>query len=265
MSRTVYRIVFRSGVVRGVRDRDTMARDDGHDDGLGTSGSTAAAPSPTSSGGGRTARSSRTSSCRKIPKPIATPPWQGIRDLLGLRSGEPIPPGRDRRGEDGHHRRHQRAARAQGRAHAPAHHQGLPRRAARSATRRGRRSSRATSSSRTCSTSASSKSTSACAPTARSSGRPTSPPCARRSNARAPTASQAVAIVFMHAYRYPEHERRVAALARELGFAQVSVSHEVSPLIKLVGARRHHRGRRLSLADPAPLRGAGGGGVEHGR
>jgi 5-oxoprolinase (ATP-hydrolysing) len=45
----------------------------------------------------------------------------------------------------------------------------------------------------------------------------------------------AVAIVFMHAYRYPEHEKRVAAVARELGFAQVSVSHEVSPLIKLVG------------------------------
>ena len=45
----------------------------------------------------------------------------------------------------------------------------------------------------------------------------------------------AVAIVFMHAYRYPEHEQRVAALAREMGFPQVSVSHEVSPLIKLVG------------------------------
>ena len=45
----------------------------------------------------------------------------------------------------------------------------------------------------------------------------------------------AVAIVFMHAYRFPDHEKRVAALARELGFAQVSVSHEVSPLIKLVG------------------------------
>ncbi len=45
----------------------------------------------------------------------------------------------------------------------------------------------------------------------------------------------AVAIVFMHAYRYPEHERQVAKLARDMGFAQVSVSHEVSPLIKLVG------------------------------
>src|SRR4051812_36877037 len=46
---------------------------------------------------------------------------------------------------------------------------------------------------------------------------------------------KAVAILFMHAYRYPAHEQRVAARAREMGFAQVSVSHEVSPLIKLVG------------------------------
>src|SRR5256886_3923200 len=46
---------------------------------------------------------------------------------------------------------------------------------------------------------------------------------------------KAVAIVFMHAYRYPEHEQRVAKLARDMGFVQVSVSHEVSPLIKLVG------------------------------
>src|SRR5436309_844562 len=44
----------------------------------------------------------------------------------------------------------------------------------------------------------------------------------------------AVAIVFMHAYRYPDHERQVAELAREMGFAQVSASHEVSPLMKLV-------------------------------
>src|SRR5260370_1727560 len=45
----------------------------------------------------------------------------------------------------------------------------------------------------------------------------------------------AIAIVFLHAYRYPAHEQEVAALAREMGFTQVSVSHEVSPLIKLVG------------------------------
>ncbi len=44
-----------------------------------------------------------------------------------------------------------------------------------------------------------------------------------------------VAIVFMHAYRYPDHERIAADLARAVGFTQVSVSHQVSPLIKLVG------------------------------
>src|SRR5439155_5112189 len=46
---------------------------------------------------------------------------------------------------------------------------------------------------------------------------------------------QSIAIVFMHAYRYPEHEKVAAKLARAAGFAQVSVSHEISPLIKLVG------------------------------
>ncbi|WP_296742547.1 hydantoinase/oxoprolinase family protein, partial [Mesorhizobium sp.] len=45
----------------------------------------------------------------------------------------------------------------------------------------------------------------------------------------------AVAIVFMHAWKYPDHERAVAKVCRKLGFGQVSVSHEVSPLIKLVG------------------------------
>ncbi len=46
---------------------------------------------------------------------------------------------------------------------------------------------------------------------------------------------RSVAIAFMHSYRYPEHEHRVAGVARELGFAHVSVSHEISPLMKLVG------------------------------
>ena len=45
----------------------------------------------------------------------------------------------------------------------------------------------------------------------------------------------AVAIVFMHAYAHPDHERQAARLAHEVGFAQVSVSHEVSPLVKFVG------------------------------
>ncbi|MCF6116273.1 hydantoinase B/oxoprolinase family protein [Mesorhizobium muleiense] len=45
----------------------------------------------------------------------------------------------------------------------------------------------------------------------------------------------AVAIVFMHAWKYPDHEKAVAKVCRKLGFSQISVSHEVSPLIKLVG------------------------------
>jgi len=42
------------------------------------------------------------------------------------------------------------------------------------------------------------------------------------------------AIVFMHGYRHTQHEVRAAALARAAGFAQVSVSHEASPMMKLV-------------------------------
>ena len=45
---------------------------------------------------------------------------------------------------------------------------------------------------------------------------------------------RACAIVFMHAYRAPAHEAAAAALARRIGFMQVSASHEVSPLMKLV-------------------------------
>ena len=45
---------------------------------------------------------------------------------------------------------------------------------------------------------------------------------------------RAVAIVLMHGYRFTEHEQRVAEIAREIGFPQVSVSHEVSALMKLV-------------------------------
>src|SRR5437660_973375 len=46
---------------------------------------------------------------------------------------------------------------------------------------------------------------------------------------------RSVAIVFMHGYRYTDHERRVAELAEETGFPQISVSHRVSPLMKLIG------------------------------
>jgi 5-oxoprolinase (ATP-hydrolysing) len=46
---------------------------------------------------------------------------------------------------------------------------------------------------------------------------------------------RACAIVFMHGYRWREHEVAVARIARELGFTQISVGHETTPLMKLVG------------------------------
>ncbi|MEH2233610.1 MAG: hydantoinase/oxoprolinase family protein [Nostoc sp.] len=42
------------------------------------------------------------------------------------------------------------------------------------------------------------------------------------------------AIVFMHSDRYPKHEQQIAQLAQEIGFTQISISHQVSPLMKLV-------------------------------
>ncbi|NKB54859.1 MAG: 5-oxoprolinase [Alphaproteobacteria bacterium] len=45
---------------------------------------------------------------------------------------------------------------------------------------------------------------------------------------------RSVAIVFMHGYRFTEHEAAAAVLAREIGFTQISTSHETSPLMKLV-------------------------------
>jgi 5-oxoprolinase (ATP-hydrolysing) len=47
-------------------------------------------------------------------------------------------------------------------------------------------------------------------------------------------AFRSCAIVLMHGYRHPAHEQALAALAARVGFEQISVSHRVSPLIKLV-------------------------------
>jgi 5-oxoprolinase (ATP-hydrolysing) len=45
---------------------------------------------------------------------------------------------------------------------------------------------------------------------------------------------RSIAIVCMHGYRYPAHEQQLAQMARAIGYRQVSVSHEVSPMMKLV-------------------------------
>jgi 5-oxoprolinase (ATP-hydrolysing) len=49
------------------------------------------------------------------------------------------------------------------------------------------------------------------------------------------TGIRSCAIVFMHSDRYPDHEQQVAQIAQEIGFTQISISHQVSPLMKLVG------------------------------
>ncbi len=45
---------------------------------------------------------------------------------------------------------------------------------------------------------------------------------------------RSVAIVLMHGYRYTQHEQMLQSLAHAIGFDQISLSHEVSPLMKLV-------------------------------
>ena len=58
---------------------------------------------------------------------------------------------------------------------------------------------------------------------------------AKKEMARAHAAGfRSVAILLMHGYRYTAHEKRLAEIAREIGFPQISVSHDVSPLMKLV-------------------------------
>ncbi len=46
---------------------------------------------------------------------------------------------------------------------------------------------------------------------------------------------RSVAIALMHSFQHPDHEKQIGALAHAVGFPQISLSHEVSPLIKLVG------------------------------
>ncbi|MEH1835429.1 MAG: hydantoinase/oxoprolinase family protein [Nostoc sp.] len=48
------------------------------------------------------------------------------------------------------------------------------------------------------------------------------------------TGIRSCAIVFMHSDRYPDHEQQIAKIAQEIGFTQIFISHQVSPLMKLV-------------------------------
>ena len=138
-----------------------------------------------------------------------------------------------RRGQDGHDRRHQCAAGAQGRRHALVITRGLedqleigyqarPDIFARRIVKPEMLYTRVI------------ERTSASARMARSNVRWTRRSFATSSKPRA-RRHRRIAIVLMHAYAHPEHERQAEQIAREAGFTQISVSHEVSPLIKIVG------------------------------
>ena len=45
---------------------------------------------------------------------------------------------------------------------------------------------------------------------------------------------RSIAIVLLHGYRYQEHEREIRLIAKNIGFEQISVSHQTSPLIKII-------------------------------
>jgi 5-oxoprolinase (ATP-hydrolysing) len=90
---------------------------------------------------------------------------------------------------------------------------------------------------------------------------------------------RAIAIVLLHGYRHTAHEAALARLAREIGFTQVSVSHEVGALIKLVGRgdtsvvdaylspvlRRYVDGLEAALDGQTPLFMQSNGGLAPGR
>ena len=182
----------------------------------------------------------------------------GIRHLLAVPAGEPIPAERievvkmgttvatnallERKGEPhraGHHARLSR--RAAHRLPEPPAALRPPHRAARAALPRGDRGGRAGGRA-----------------TARCSSRSTNTPSPSDLRRAYDDGLRSVAIVFMHGYRYPRARGGVGEIAREVGFTQVSLSHEVQPADEARPPRRHDGGRRLSVADPAPLRRPGG-------
>ena len=200
----------------------------------GSSGSTAAEPSPTSSRGDPTARWSRTSCCPTTPSAIATPPCMAFASCSVLAPGAPIPVENiaaikmgttvatnallERAGERTVLVITQGFADAlrigyQNRPKLFVRRIELPVDALR-ARDRGRRAHRRTRRRR--------------AAARHRRGR------ARVALPRFADGIKAVAIVLMHGYRYPQHERAIAGIARTLGFPQVSVSTKSSPLMKLV-------------------------------
>ena len=187
------------------------------------------------------------------PEAYADAAVQGIRDLLGLKSGEPIPPGRVGAVKMGTTVATNALLERKGERTLLLITQGFPRRAQDRLSGAAEDFRQATSSSRTCSMSAWPKSTSACAPTARSNARPILDAVQRDLAAAKADGIAAVAIVFMHAYRYPEHETASSRAGARHGL-RAGVGQPRSVAADQAGRPwRHHGGRCVSLADFAAV------------
>ena len=223
----------------------------------GGSGSTGAGRSPTSWRAAPRSPGHPQAVVARTPARYDDAAVAGIHELLGR---APDPPAHRRPGPDGHHRGDQRPAGADGRAYRPGDHAGVRRRAAdrlseppadlrpahhppRAARPTGDRGRRAGG--------------------PRDGTVPTPVDLDRLAVALREAHAdgfRAVAVVCLHSHLLPRPtSRRSAPSPPELGFPQVSLSSEVSPLMKLVRRADTCAGRRLPHADPAPLRRPGGG------
>ena len=172
----------------------------------------------------RTARWSPTSCCRRIPSAIDDAALAGHPRPAGPRARRALPAAAIDAVKMGTTVATNALLERKGERTVLVDHQGLRRRAAHRLSEPARSSSPATSCCPSCSTSASSRSTSGVT----AEGEVLRAARSRRQRARDLAAAfaagiRSLAIVLMHGYRYPEHERRVAALAREIGFTQISV------------------------------------------
>ena len=182
---------------------------------------------------------------------------QGIREILGLKPDAPIPPERVSAVKNGNHGRNQRPASNAG-ANAPRWSStGDFATCSGSAARTARTCSPGTSSCRDSSTNESSKPLQDFPPPVRNLPRWIADAVKRELKKAFAAGIRTAAIVLIHACYYPQHELKLAELAKECGFTHVSVSHQVSSLVKLVSPGRHHRGRRLSLPETPALRRSG--------
>ena len=161
------------------------------------------------------------------------PALAGIRQLLGLIADAPIEPGLVSSVKMGHHRRHERPAGTPRRAHLLLVNQGFA-----DIVRIGHQARpdlfALILSCPSCCMNGWLKFLAASQRMAACSKRLMSRLCGSSWKTRGPTGLNHARIALIHAWAHPAQEARIAELARQAGFAQVSASHAVSPLLRLV-------------------------------